>query len=802
VSVLLDLQGIQSRGHGQRGIARYLLELASQLQRMRPDPVAWYLLNPDLPVPATIEPLTHSGRLQFAESLPRAAVYHVGSPIDLSVPLERLWPAGARSAMHLLVTLYDLIPLLFREIYLGDPLTRLRYQTRLELLRRADHVLAISETTAADAVEQLGISPIRVTVVGAGVSDRFRPATRRDVAVEAVRQALPSIQPGYVLYTGGIEPRKNIARLLDAYAGLSVTIRSRHHLVIVCRVLPEERLKLERRLSELRLAGTVHFPGFVPDDQLLLLYQAAHLFVFPSLYEGYGFPVAEAIACGAPTIVSGTSALRELVPAQEAQFDPRSTTSIRDALERALTNDELRGRLRSRRLAASHTWPEVARRTVAVYEQVAKRPRRRSEPTRRRIAFVTPLPPQRSGVADVSYRLLSELARHCQVEAFVDGEETNGTGAPAPPGVGIRDIESFDTALRVRRYDRIFYCLGNSELHAGALALLQRQPGVVIAHEVRLTGLYGSAAKRLPEAVPHGFHAAVQSMYRGRIPGDVGQHGQVDCWEAIEQGIFMAREAISLSEAFLVHSRHAAQLAWLDAAPEDRHKIEVIPYGMRPPRGRASDRRRSGPPTVATFGIVSPAKQSQKVVLAWPFVLHRHPDARLLVIGSDVGTGENARLAATARNLGVEASVDIRGEVDDVTLEETIGCTHVAVQLRAASNGETSAAVARCLAAGTATIVTNIGSAAELPDSCVLKVHRDATPEVIAKEISALLADRPRCLAMEAAGRAYAASRTHNRVARFLYERYVRPDRANAAQPGGEPLVPSGRAPPDQPIWI
>jgi glycosyltransferase involved in cell wall biosynthesis len=677
----------------------------------------------------------------------------------------------------------------------------LRYQTRLELLRRADHVLAISQATAADAVDQLGISPNRVTVVGAGVSDRFRPATKRDVAVEAVRQALPSIQPGYVLYTGGIEPRKNIARLLDAYAGLSGTIRSRHHLVIVCRVLPEERLELERRLSELRLAGTVHFPGFVPDDQLLLLYQAAHLFVFPSLYEGYGFPVAEAIACGAPTIVSGTSALRELVPGQEAQFDPRSTTSIRDALERALTNDELRGRLRSRRLAASHTWPEVARRTVAVYEHAAKTPQRRSEPTRRRIAFVTPLPPQRSAVADVSYHLLSELARHCQVEAFVDGEGTN-TGAPAPPGVGIRDIESFDAALRVMRYDRIFYCLGNSELHAGALALLRRQPGIVIAYDVRLTGLYGRAAKRLPEAVPRGFHAAVQSMYRGRIPGDVGQHGQVDCWEAIEQGILMAREAISLSEAFLVHSRHAAQLAWLDAAPGDRHKIEVIPYGMRPPRGRASDRRRSGPPTVATFGILSPATQSQKLVLAWPFVMRRHPDARLLVIGSDLGTGESARLATTARNLGVEPSIDIVGEVDDVTFEGTIARAHVAVQLRAASNGETSAVVARCLAAGTATIVTNIGSAAELPGSCALKVHRDASPEVIAKEISALLADRPRRLAMEAAGRAYAAARTHDRVARFLYERYVRPDRTNAAQAWGEPSVTSGHARPDQPIWI
>ena len=181
MSVLFDVQGIQSRGHGQRGIARYLMELAGEFERARPHPVASYLLNPELPIPGSIEPLTHSGRLRFAEPLPSAAIYHVGSPIDVAVPLNRLWPPRARPAMHLIVTLYDLIPLLFPDVYLGDPLTRLKYQTRIELVRRADQILAISEATATDAVEQLGIPSERVTNVGAGVSDRFRPAAdRRD----------------------------------------------------------------------------------------------------------------------------------------------------------------------------------------------------------------------------------------------------------------------------------------------------------------------------------------------------------------------------------------------------------------------------------------------------------------------------------------------------------------------------------------------------------------------------------------------------------------------------------------------
>jgi glycosyltransferase involved in cell wall biosynthesis len=297
---------------------------------------------------------------------------------------------------------------------------------------------------------------------------------------------------------------------------------------------------------------------------------------------------------------------------------------------------------------------------------------------------------------------------------------------------------------------------------------------VVIAHDVRLTALYAWAAERFGDAVPTGFYEAVQSMYRGRISGDIGKQGSIDLWEADEQGIFMAREAIALSECFLVHSRHAAQLARLDAAPADERKVGVIPYGMQLQQRPSVDQRRSRPPIVGTFGIMSPAKQSEKVVLAWPFVLRRHPDARLLVVSSDVGTGENARLTERARDLGVAASVDIRSDVDEATFEESMGRTHVAVQLRAASNGETSAAVARCLAAGTPTIVTDLGFAAELPDSCVAKVDRNATPEAIAQEISTLLDDEPRRLAMQAAGHAYAAARTHDRVARFLYQKYIR----------------------------
>ena len=129
------------------------------------------------------------------------------------------------------------------------------------------------------------------------------------------------------------------------------------------------------------MSGQVRFPGFVPDDDLVRLYQAAELFVFPALYEGFGLPIAEAMACGAPVIAARSSSLTELVRDEEALFDPLETASIRAALERALTDDALRQTLRSRKLDEAHTWRGVAARTAEVYEELVARGRR---PTRRR----------------------------------------------------------------------------------------------------------------------------------------------------------------------------------------------------------------------------------------------------------------------------------------------------------------------------------------------------------------------------------------------------------------------------------
>jgi glycosyltransferase involved in cell wall biosynthesis len=776
VSALLDVQGVQSRTFGERGVARYLTELAAALEQWFPESVERYLVNPDLPVAAVLERLPPTGRIaSVGEPIPGASAYHVGSPFEREVSLDGIWPRGVRS-LPLVVTLYDLIPAQFPEIYLVDALTRRWYRNRLEFVRRADRILAISRATARDAVERLAVSAHRLTVVGAAPAARFRPPSSPESALAAVQGSFAEIAAGFVLYTGGIEPRKNIDRLLHAYAGLPEELRSRHQLVIVCRVLPAERAELNTTLHRLGIAERVVLTGHVTDDQLVALYGAAKLFVFPSLYEGYGLPVAEAVACGTPVVAADTSSLVELVRLPEARFDPTDVEAIRAAIARPLTDRRLLEKLQQREAYNVDTWREVAGRTAEAYEEVAAvprvaRPRRR----RPRIAYVSPLPPQRSGVADYSYRLLEPLAELCDVDAFVDrtlGEQR------APDGVHVGAIGHFDVVERLRGgYDRVLICLGNSEHHVGALDLLRRRGGTVLAHDVRLSGMYAFAAAYRSELEPRTLTEIVDDLYDGRVPAALAESGGLDPEEPSNRDVLLAREAIAASEAFVVHSEHAAQLARAEAAPADRHKIRVAPFAFRDPDDFPPREEPASPPLVATFGVVGRVKQTDKLIDAFALLASRC-DCALLVAGPPAGPGEYERLQARVDRLGLARRVRLRGFVDGEGFDRLITQTTVAVQLRTVSMGETSGSVADCLGAGIPTIASAVGSTRELPDDVLVKVEPDVSAAALADELEALLGDDRRRADLGHAARAHAREHPFAESARFLYEELVRPARA------------------------
>lgn len=285
--------------------------------------------------------------------------------VDLFHATDHLLPRLTR--LKSVFTLHDLVFRFYPHTH--KPLNRWFLTLMMpRFLKAADAVIAVSESTKRDAVRTYGIDEAKITVIYEGVSDHFRRASPE--AIEAVRQKY-SLPDQFILSLGTIEPRKNLTSLLEAYHALGNEV-SPLGLVIVGKKGWLYSGFFDR-MHELGLEHEVVFPGFVPDEDLPALYSAADLFVFPSLYEGFGLPVLEALACGTPVVASNASSLPEVAGEAALLVDPSSVEALVRAVRDVLSNRELREDLRARgpKQAARFNWQRTARETLAVYTSLS-----------------------------------------------------------------------------------------------------------------------------------------------------------------------------------------------------------------------------------------------------------------------------------------------------------------------------------------------------------------------------------------------------------------------------------------------
>lgn len=236
-------------------------------------------------------------------------------------------------------------------------------------LRQARHFLAISESARDEIIRVLGIAPERITCTYMGVRAGLRPLPEGDVAPALARLGLP---PRYLLHVGTIEPRKNILRLLRAYCSLPAACRAAWPLVLVGGWGWNTEDVAEFYHREARHRGVVHF-GYLDDDHLPVVYNGARALVFPSLYEGFGLPPVEMLACGGAVLASTAPAIAETVGTQAHLIDPEDDDGWRTALERVLVDDDWWRLLRHGAVGAARqfTWERCAQQTLQVYRQVA-----------------------------------------------------------------------------------------------------------------------------------------------------------------------------------------------------------------------------------------------------------------------------------------------------------------------------------------------------------------------------------------------------------------------------------------------
>ena len=270
----------------------------------------------------------------------------------------------------LVVTIHDLIPLILAP-YRGSVLVR-AYTLLVSLAaRRADLILADSECSRQDIIRLLRVPPERVWTVYLGVDERYRPLDRAEL--EAVRRKY-GLPPRYILYLGGFDVRKNLTGLLRAFA--RVAQRQRRPFLAIAGKIPPRETPLfpdpRHIVEELGLESRVRFIGWVEEDDKPALYAGALAFVFPSLYEGFGLPVLEAMACGTPVVASRRGSLPEIVGEGGLLVDTEE--ELAEAMAQIVEDEELRTRLRERALsqASRFRWEDTARQTLAAYAAVAR----------------------------------------------------------------------------------------------------------------------------------------------------------------------------------------------------------------------------------------------------------------------------------------------------------------------------------------------------------------------------------------------------------------------------------------------
>jgi glycosyltransferase involved in cell wall biosynthesis len=263
------------------------------------------------------------------------------------------------------VTVHDLIFLRYPERYQAGKRLYLQALTGWSV-RHARRVIAVSEATARDITALLGVPRRRITVIPNGVErDHLRPLPPEEIGAFRRARGLPE---STILYVGTLEPRKNLPALIRAYAAIREATGATLVIAGGKGWFYDEIFATVRALG---LEDAVRFPGYVPDVELPLWYNSARVFAYPSLYEGFGLPALEAMACGVPVVAAATAALPEVVGDAGLLVEPQSETALAGALRAVLTDSALAARLAAAGplQAARFSWPAAARRTLAVYEQ-------------------------------------------------------------------------------------------------------------------------------------------------------------------------------------------------------------------------------------------------------------------------------------------------------------------------------------------------------------------------------------------------------------------------------------------------
>jgi glycosyltransferase involved in cell wall biosynthesis len=642
------------------------------------------------------------------------------------------------------VVLYDLIPHIYSDIYLKNKLMARWYYSKIGHLRRADLLLAISQSSSNEAVEYFSVPRAKSINISTAADPHFAKKKISDSAVKSIREKYQISRP-FVMYTGGIDVRKNIEGLIRAFAIMPRNIREKYQLLIVCAVELGAKKSLQKFAKAYGLSSqNVVFTGFIHESDLVTLYNICDVFIFPSWHEGFGLPALEAMCCGAPVIGSNRSSLPEVIGREDALFDPHDDQAIADKIEQVLSDDAFREDLARSGIARAmgFSWDITAKRALsamASFHTDRKRVHETAPMTRRRpkLAFVSPLPPQNSGISDYSAELLPELARHYDIDVVSSAETISDVWIEA--NCSIMSLSWFEDHSHV--YDRVLYHMGNSDFHCHMFSLLMKIPGVVVLHDFFLSGVIGYMDAL--DIDPGGWTRELHYAHGYRAAHD-RFHGPDHYAELTYP---CNRSVIENSLGIIVHSEESFRLSRKWLGEKFLKDWTLIPL-IRAPAIK-NDRERARRDlcideksfVVCSFGSMHNSKLNHRLLDAWySSALRNEKDCHLVFVGPHADEAYREQLdSLMARER--RSVISVSGRVDISQYRRYLAAADVGVQLRAQSRGETSAAVMDCLNYGLATILNAHGSLADVPADVAWKLPDEFDDLELVAALEALRSD-------------------------------------------------------------
>lgn len=655
-------------------------------------------------------------------------IVHLTSPFMFDIEL----PEVTTDLTKVSYLVYDLIPLVMEQEYYDKwpKSIQQNYNERADKIKKADLILTISEASKQDLIKFLGIESQKIKVIYASTNEDAENVKNVRDEEKALLNEI-GIKKPYIYSLTGNDPRKNNKGLINAFSNIMNNFEELTLVIGGIRQQSEQEELLKYAISKGVNKERLLFPGYVAENTLRALYRHCEVFVFPSLYEGFGLPVLEAMRSEAPVITSKCSSLPEITGDSAILVDPLNDEEIESSVTKVLSDKDYRSELIRKGIeqAKIFSWERTVVESIKSFESLQSASHEmimQEDLQKPRLAYFSPLNPQSSGISDYSEELLVHLEKIYEVIIFVNGY------IPSNPMISnnFKVVDIKENKKILENIDLRLYHVGNNEYHEWIIDTLEKYPGYVVLHDLNLFGVFlystylkGNTEKFVNELVYNNGNEGIEAgtlLANSKIIPD-------------NQNFPLFNRVVDMSSGVLVHSKYAADKIRLNR--NYKGPIISIPSGITIENQdvtreeiQAKLNFKSSEFSIGVFGNVIPNKRVDIIIKVISKLIETNPEVHLRIIGHPEPHYKK-ELTHLVSKLDMKKHVTFIDSPDIETFKQYIKASDLCINLRWPTMGETSATLIRALGYGVPCIVSNVGSYMEYPDDCVWKVDVDQFEE-------------------------------------------------------------------------